>query len=333
MKHYFLKLSVLFLLSFLIACQNDKVNKEESGEETSVNVKAPKFNDQNAYNFVEKQVAFGPRVPGSKGHDSCAAFLEAQLKSNGAEVFVQKAEVTGGSGKKYNIKNIIGSFNPAATDRILLCAHWDTRAMADQDKERTKEPILGADDGGSGVGILLEIANLMAANPLKNIGVDIVFFDAEDQGESGTDQTGRTWCLGAQHWSKNPHQPNYKANFGILLDMVGARGAKFPKEGFSMKRAPFFVDRIWKTAAEQGFGDFFTNEEERQIIDDHVFVNEIRQIPTVDIIHLTKDSPTGFGSHWHTHKDNMDVISKSTLLAVGQTVTQVIYEEEEMAKK
>jgi hypothetical protein len=315
---------------FFVACETDKP-KDNDNKPVKIKVDAPKFNSDNAYKYIEQQLAFGPRVPGSKGHDSCAAWLETTLNSFGATVTVQKAEVSGGS-KKYNIKNIIASFNPSAAQRILLCAHWDTRSMADQDSERKNEPIPGADDGGSGVAVLMEIARTLGETKLKNIGVDIVLFDAEDQGDSGNNFKRESWCLGAQYWSKNPHIPNYKANFGVLLDMVGARGARFPKEGVSMKHASFYVDKIWNTAMEQGFSDFFQNREERQIVDDHLFVNEIRKIPTVDIIHLSQDSPTGFGSHWHTHKDNIDIISKSSLLAVGQTLLQVLFEEDAPVK-
>jgi glutaminyl-peptide cyclotransferase len=324
-------LALLFISFLLFACQNDKPKNDNGKQPEKVKVTAPKFNADNAYQHIEKQLAFGPRVPGTKAHDSCAAWLESKFKDFGATVIVQQAEVSGGS-KMYNIKNIIATYNPSASYRILLCAHWDTRAIADQDSERKAEPIPGADDGGSGVGVLLEIARIINEHKLLNIGVDIVLFDAEDQGESGNNSRRDTWCLGAQYWSKNPHVPNYKANFGVLLDMVGARGASFPKEGVSMKHAAYYVDKIWTTAWEQGYNDFFINEEERQIIDDHLYINEIRKIPTVDIIYLSKDSPTGFGSHWHTHNDNIDIISKTTLNAVGQTLLQVLYEEDVLVK-
>ncbi len=163
---------------------------------------------------------------------------------------------------------------------------------------------------------------------MKNIGIDIVLFDAEDQGGSGGGYVRESWCLGAQHWSKNPHVPNYKAEFGILLDMVGARGARFAKEGVSLKHASAYVQLVWETAWELQYSDFFVNEEERQIVDDHVFINEIRKIPTIDIINLPKNSETGFGDYWHTHRDNMDIISKSTLKAVGQTLLQVVYQKD-----
>jgi glutaminyl-peptide cyclotransferase len=325
-KIYHLTLVLLTTIFINISCNSEQTKVVDKPEKVKIN--APKFDPNNAYGHIEKQLSFGPRVPGTKAHDSCAAWLETQFNAAGATVIVQKASMQGAGSKNYNIKNIIASHNPSAAKRILLCAHWDTRAMADQDRERQKEPIPGADDGASGVGVLLEIMNVLKNNPLKNIGVDVVLFDAEDQGESGPNYGRETWCLGAQYWSKNPHVPNYKASFGVLLDMVGAGGARFPKEGVSMKHASFFVDKIWSIAAEQGFSDFFINEEERQIIDDHVFVNEFRQTPTVDIIFLTKDSPTGFGSHWHTHKDDINIINKTTLMAVGQTLVQVLFEED-----
>ena len=318
-------LIIAILGCFLSACQSDQpiINKEKEKPK----VESPKFNADNAFKNIEMQLSFGPRVPGTKGHDSCASWLETQFRSFGAEVIIQKTELQGAS-KSYKIKNIIAVYNPTATQRVLLCAHWDSREIADQDTERKNEPIPGADDGGSGVGVLLEIARILNENKLKNLGVDIVLFDAEDQGVSGGNGKRDSWCLGAQHWSKNPHVPNYKANFGILLDMVGARNARFPREGLSIKHASFFVDRIWKTAWALGYSDFFLNTEEGQIVDDHLYINEIRRIPTVDIIHLSPDSQTGFGAHWHTHKDNIDIIGKNTLLAVGQTLVQVLYEED-----
>lgn len=326
-KKSFLLVLIAFGIIFQ-SCNTDKPGHKGSGTKPDkIKVSAPKFNSDNAFQNIQKQLSFGPRVPGTDGHTKTAIWLEEQFKKFEATVTIQEAEVASSS-KIYNLKNIIASYNPSAAKRILLCAHWDTRAIADQDKERKNEPIPGADDGGSGVGVLLEIARVLHENSLTKIGVDIVLFDAEDQGDSGNNFRRESWCLGAQYWSKNPHIPNYKAEFGVLLDMVGARGARFPKEGLSMKHASYFVDRIWKTAWDIGYSDFFLNIQERQIVDDHLYVNEIRNIPTVDIIYLNPESPTGFGSHWHTHKDDIDVISKSTLDAVGQTLLQVLYEED-----
>jgi glutaminyl-peptide cyclotransferase len=230
-----------------------------------------------------------------------------------------------------NIKNIVASYNPDASKRILLCAHWDTRRVADQDTERTQEPILGADDGGSGVGVLLEIARVLNENPIK-IGVDIVLFDAEDQGESSTPTRPyrkETWCIGSQYWSKTPHKIGYKANFGILLDMIGSKGARFPKEGLSMKHAGIFVEKVWTEALNMGYSDLFVSNTAQQIVDDHLFINEIANIPTLDIINLpTNPGANGsFGHYWHTHKDNMDIIDQNTLNAVGNVLTHILYKE------
>jgi glutaminyl-peptide cyclotransferase len=317
-----------FTLLFFFSCDPEGPKDKPDPKPDPVKVEAPVFNQDNAYQFIEKQLSFGPRVPETPAHDSCAAWLVSKFKEFGAEVQIQEAEVYGHKGKTYKIKNIVAVFNPQAKSRVLLTAHWDTRAVADQDTERKEEPILGADDGGSGVGILLEMARVFGATPLKNTGIDIVLFDAEDQGGSGAGYVRESWCLGAQHWSKNPHVKGYTADFGVLLDMAGARGARFAKEGVSMKHASHVVQEIWETAWELQYSDFFVNVEERQIVDDHVFVNEIRKIPTVDIINLPENSPTGFGSYWHTHRDNMDIISKSTLKAVGQTLLQLIYQKD-----
>lgn len=327
MKNFFF-LAVLALL--FSGCKNETTGGKTPpvNPNTVSNVEAPAFDANRAYAFIEKQLAFGPRVPETPAHDSCAAWLSEQFTTFGTKVFVQKAEVYGFKGKSYNIKNIVASTNPDASKRILLCAHWDTRAVADQDTERKDEPIPGADDGGSGVAVLLEVAKVLHNNPLKNIGVDIVLFDAEDQGGSNAGYVRESWCLGAQYWSKQPHTENYKAEFGILLDMVGSSGARFAKEGVSLKHASFYVDKVWRTAWSLQFSDFFVDDEERQLVDDHVFVNEILKIPTIDIINLPASSPTGFGAYWHTHKDNIDIISKTTLKAVGQTLIQVLFNED-----
>ncbi len=309
----------------LFSCGNEKPKVTEDKDEV-VKAKAPEFNADSAFYFIEKQVSFGPRVPETAAHNSCILWLEQKFKEYSVDVFIQEGPKTNQT--KYRIRNLIVSFNKEAKDRILLCAHWDSRAMADQDKERKAEPILGADDGASGVGVLLEVARVLSSQPLKSTGVDIILFDVEDQGISGPAYEKDSWCVGAQYWSKNPHIPNYRARFGVLLDMVGAKAAHFPKEGVSLKHASYYVDKIWSTAWEIGYSDYFENKEERQIIDDHLYVNEIRQIPTVDIIYISDESPTGFGSHWHTHQDNLDIIGKNTLKAVGQTLIQVLYQED-----
>ena len=291
----------------------------------------PVFNADSAYAFVEQQVAFGPRVPGTKAHKACGDWMVRRLKDAGAEVVEQTGTVVSYSKERLPLRNIIGRFHPERSERILLLAHWDTRPFADKDDERSNEPIDGANDGGSGVGVLLEVARHIAAKE-HGPGVDILFTDVEDHGQpSGAmafdEGSIDTWCLGSQYWAKNPHVPSYKARFGILLDMVGAKEARFYQEALSMQYAPAIVRKVWKTGEALGHGDRFVQESKYFVgIDDHVPVNKMLRIPTIDIIEYDP-STQAFGPYWHTHDDSMDVIDRATLEAVGRTVLEVVWKE------
>ncbi|MBL7964212.1 MAG: M28 family peptidase [Flavobacteriales bacterium] len=293
----------------------------------------PEFNADSAYVLVEKQVAFGPRVPGTAAHRACADWLVQRLRAAGADTVIeQTGTVTIYNGNKLPLRNLIASWNVQARDRILLFAHYDTRPFADKDKERMNQPIDGANDGGSGVGVLLEIARHLAGKT-HGPGVDILFTDVEDHGQpsgaiGGVDENSSdTWCLGARYWAKNPHVPDYKARFGILLDMVGARDARFYKEAFSMRQAGHIVNKVWRTAAAIGHGDRFVDEVKFFVgIDDHVPVHDIRGVPAIDIIEYDPRT-NAFGPYWHTHADNMEVIDRETLRAVGRTVLEVVWKE------
>ena len=292
---------------------------------------APVFDDDSAYAFVKQQVDFGPRVPGTKAHQACADWMVARLKAAGAEVIEQTGSVTVYTGQKMPLRNIIARWKPDATDRILLLAHYDTRPYADKDNVRKNEPIDGANDGGSGVGVLLEIARHLATKE-HGPGVDILFTDVEDHGQpsgamSGDDNGIDTWALGAQYFAKNPHVPGYKARFGILLDMVGAKDAVFYREAISMQFAPAIVAKVWRTAAALGHGERFVQETKYFVgTDDHVPINRDLRIPTVDVIEFHEASGS-FHPSWHTHADNMDVIDRATLNAVGHTVLEVVWRE------
>ena len=294
-------------------------------------VAVPKFNRDSAFHFVQKQVDFGPRVPNTKSHLACKNWLTGQFEKYGLKVTVQPFKAKAYTGEVLNGFNIIAQYNPAAQKRILLAAHWDTRHIADSklNKEKRDQPIPGADDGGSGVGVLLEIARQLQNHP-ANIGVDFVLFDAEDHGnDASADPQPETWCLGSQHWAKNLVPPAYRPKYGILLDMVGARNTRFPKEGVSMKFAPHIVDKVWALGRQLGYDRFFVNETAGAVTDDHYFVNTIAKIPMIDIIGMPTPPGTNnsFGRHWHTHDDNMQVIDARTLRAVGQTLLAVIYRE------
>jgi len=291
----------------------------------------PVFNADSAYAFIERQVAFGPRVPGTAAHRACGDWLVEKLKGYGAEVVEQTGTVTVYTGQKMPLRNIIASWNPAAKERILLFAHWDTRPFADKDTERKKEPIDGANDGASGVGVLLEIARHLAGKE-HGPGIDMLFTDVEDYGQpSGTmgmdEKSVDTWALGAKHFAKNPHVPGYTARFGILLDMVGARDALFYREALSMRYAPAIVNKVWRTAEALGHGDRFISETRHFVgTDDHVPINEQLRIPSIDIIQYDP-ATQAFGPYWHTHADNMDIIDRETLQAVGRTVLEVVWNE------
>lgn len=289
---------------------------------------APDFNADTAYFFIEKQVAFGPRVPNSNAHSKCANYLASELKRFNWEVQIQEGKVTTFNKKVLDMKNIIGSYNPTYAKRILLFAHWDTRPFADKDTKDQNKPILGANDGASGVGVLLEIARQINITK-PNIGLDIIFFDAEDYGQpenSMTNHVPESWCLGSQYWAKNPHTPGYYAQFGILLDMVGAKDATFPMEGTSMHYASAIVQKVWKTAHTLGYQKYFINKQTGMTTDDHLYVNSILKIPSINIVHMNPFTEH-YGHFHHTHLDNMDIIDKETLKAVGETVLATIQKE------
>lgn len=292
---------------------------------------SPEFNSDSAYTYVDKQVAFGPRVPNTPQHTACADYLSAELKRFGADVQEQKMVVTAYDGTKLNARNIIGSYGLEKKNRVLLFAHWDTRPYSDQDPDPANhyKPLLGANDGASGIGVLLEIARVLQTQS-PNVGVDIIFFDAEDYGPPAfaeSEPPGDWWCLGSQYWAKNPHVPNYKAKYGILLDMVGAPNAIFAKELLSKQYANDIVEKVWSTASRLNYGSYFVGKDGSAITDDHLYVNKLRKIPSIDIIQFEAGTEHNFGAYWHTQKDDMSNISKETLKAVGQTVLEVIFKE------
>lgn len=319
------------LIFLMVGCKNEKPSEEKP----LINIKVPVFNADSSYTFVKKQVNFGPRVPNTPAHKNAGDYLIAEMKRNGASVITQPFEATTFDNQQLKLRNIIASFSPAKEKRILLAAHWDTRPFADKDSEKKDAPFDGANDGASGVGVLLEIARVLGANPLPDVGVDIILFDGEDWGEKNDDLTNYPlpegqeswWCLGSQYWAKHKHKPNYKAYYGILLDMVGAKRSHFFREGLSIERAPKIVDNVWNTAARLGYSDYFVKQNVGEITDDHQFINRMANIPTIDIVDY-RPGIGFFGDYHHSTKDNLELISKETLQAVGVTLLNVIYYEE-----
>ena len=312
---------MLLVLVILASCKPADQQKEKVVKPT---VPAPNFNADSAYFFVQEQVDFGPRVPNSSAHQAAGDRIIERLESYGAKVTVQSFEATTYDGVRLSLRNIMGSINPDAKKRILIAAHWDTRPWASKEPDDPKQPFDGANDGGSGVAVMLEIARaIQAFDSLPEVGLDLLFFDGEDWGEEGGGDSD-TWCLGSQYWSKN--KGRYAAYYGILLDMVGGKNAQFPYEGISKQYAKKILQKVWTEASLIGYGNYFVPRNEGQIADDHFYVNTIAKIPMIDIIHW-EPGPGYFGDWHHTTRDNMDIIDKNTLKAVGQTVLHVVYQE------
>lgn len=319
------------LLILSASCQRKAKQpvQETSPVQQAETVVTPDFNADSALAFVKAQTDFGPRVPGTKAHALCASYLENTLRRFTSTVYVQDFKTRVYNGSVLNGKNIVGSFQPEKKARIILCAHWDSRPYADHDPDPAQHnrSIDGANDGASGVGVLLEIARLLQADQ-PNVGIDIIFLDIEDYGPPQDSQVegNDNWGLGSQYWSKNPHIPGYFARYCILLDMVGTPDARFPQEGFSMYYAPDIVNKVWKVAQNLGYHNYFVNERGSYINDDHYYVNLLAKIPAIDIIHLDPNSPNGtFFEYWHTVGDTFDKIDKTTLGVVGDVVVNVIY--------
>jgi len=293
----------------------------------------PSFSADSAYRYVAEQMQFGARIPSTHGHQLCAAYLAHKLREFGAEVVVQHGQKINYAGQPQSIINIVGRYpGKLGKEAILLCAHYDTRPWSDEEEEYDQRflPVPGANDGASGVGVLLEIARqiqLAQNDSVSHSPVDIVFFDCEDMGTPDF-YTGQprenTWCLGSQLWSEEyaygyNHVGSEKYEFGILLDMVGAPGAVFPKEYYSMQGASNYVEKIWRGAAKLGYQHYFVSTTSYPIIDDHYYVSSVAGFPCVDIIHYDAAAHT-FPYWWHTLQDDMQNIDKNTLQAVGETV-------------
>jgi len=327
----------LFIASLVallfISCNGSNSSSTKASDTTQQTaiapVNTPKFNADSAFAYVKQQVDFGPRVPNTKSHIACANWMTGKLKEYADTVIVQSFQVRAFDGKVLNSRNIIASFHPELGNRIMLCAHWDTRPFADQDEERQNEPIDGANDGASGVGVLLEVARQLAISD-PQLGVDIVLFDVEDYGqpdESDFPKMEDSYCLGSQYWTKNLHQPNYRARYGILLDMVGSSNVQFNKEGTSMQYASDVVDKVWRIAAATGFGGNFIDQQRNGIIDDHYYINKELGFKVIDLIHFEDSAPSKFWKHWHTHEDTIDKIDKNSLYVTGQTLLEVLFRE------
>ena len=323
----------LLLILLLASCTGQTGKGIRPIADTIALSPCPRFSADSAMLYINEQCAFGPRVTGSDAAQRCGDYLVERFKALGAEVEEQTATVTIWDGSKLPARNIIARINPANPDRILLCAHWDCRPWADNDEDEANHhtPILAANDAASGVAVMLEICRLLQGNPVQ-VGIDLICFDAEDLGtpQWAEDRLGSsdTWCLGSRFWAERAKADGYKARYGILLDMVGGRGATFSREGISRQMAQPIVNLVWQLAGQIGYRQFFPLNDGGYITDDHVNVNEIAGIPCIDIIPYYREGPSSFGPTWHTIQDTPDNIDPNVLEAVGQTITQLIYNEQ-----
>ncbi|RZK49677.1 MAG: M28 family peptidase [Pedobacter sp.] len=326
-----------FIASSLFACIRPNSNtkdantganpaeSEHSYTDAVPALPAVEFNADSAYAFVKAQVDFGPRIPSTAAHAACANYLQQKLKSYGASVFVQTAPIKTYDGKTHQLKNIIAAIAPEKAKRILISAHWDTRPFSDQDPDHNnhEKTFDGANDGGSGVAVILEMARQIQLKQ-PEVGVDFILWDIEDYGNPNGDGNGKTsYCLGSQYWAKNMPVKGYKPLYAINLDMVGGENAQFTMEEYSRQFAPQVVDKVWGIAEQLGYNRFFLPVNSSAIMDDHYWMNKAG-IPTIDIIHF---SDAGFYSNWHTQFDNLAHIDKNALNAVGRVVMTAIYNE------
>lgn len=325
MKNSAIILTALFVV---LSCGGRKA----STAVTATAVEKPEFCADSAFSFIRQQTDFGPRVPNTEAQTKCAAWLMHQLARYGASTTLQGFESVAFDNTKLRCYNIIGSFNPDSPARIILCSHWDSRPWADNDPDPANwmKPVDAANDGASGVGVILEIARQMQKQA-PEIGVDCIFFDAEDWGPGESYQiqnSEKWWGLGTQYWAKHPHKEGYRARYAILLDMVGGKGAAFCREGYSIKYGKPVVDKVWNAAGKLGYGSIFLPVNGGYVTDDHYFINTMASIPAIDIVpYLPNCKESSFGPTWHTVSDNIDNIDKKVLEAVGKTLIEVIYNE------
>lgn len=333
-KSFISMFAMAFAVVLACSCASCKnaAKSAASAEPDTVALVGPAFSADSAYAFAEKQCSFGERTMNSKAHDLCGEWIASKFAEYGLKVEKQDAELTGWDGTKLRSRNIMARLHPERTTRLLLCAHWDSRPWADNDPDSTNwhKPVMAANDGASGVAVMLELARILSNDTTVKVGVDFVCFDAEDYGTpqwATAPDDGDTWALGAQYWAE--HLPNgYEARYGVLLDMVGGEGAHFYQEGVSKQYAGEIVNKVWNTASQIGYGSFFPMKDGGMITDDHVPVNEKAGIPCIDIIAFYPDcQQSSFGPTWHTVSDTMEHIDPNVLKAVGQTMVQVICSE------
>ena len=292
---------------------------QSNGTQAQSATSGPAFNADSAYALLAKQVAFGPRVPGTPGHAAQLQWMTAYLRARADTVVVQSFDQEVGDGT-VRLHNVFAQFQPENPNRVLLVAHWDTRPSADEDPDEAKrtQPIEGANDGASGVAVLLQLADMFAAEP-PPVGVDILLTDGEDYATEVGDYDNM--YLGANYFARNKPE-GYAPLYGILVDMVGDQNPRFEMEGNSLHYAREVVDRVWRVAEEIGYDNIFVRRTGMSITDDHVPLNAIGKIRTIDIIDMDYGPENAY---WHTQADVLANTSPRGLGAVGTVLATLIY--------
>ena len=282
------------------------------------------FDGDRAMEHLNYQCSFSPRFPGSEGHKRFADSLNIFLDNHADMSLVFKDTITNPLTKKQvEITNFHARFNPRSSNRIMILAHWDTREFADKDSNYNKIDLpapIGANDGASGIAILMTLAEMLSKSPLFNIGVDLLFLDAEDMGVYSKSDT---WALGAKSFSKHIKHPF--PIYAICLDMVGDKNQEFLIERFSYQYAPKIVDKVWKLANQLGY-DQFKYKLGQAIIDDHYVLYKHTGIPSINIIDF--EYPDNTTNYWHTIEDTPDKCSPKSLESVGTVIATLIYNED-----
>jgi len=297
----------LFLILIFLGCQSN----------------VPNFDEDNAFSYLVAQCDFGPRNPGSDGYFACLDYLITELDKSANEIILQDFSYQEQRyNKRYNLENIIARYNPDSEFQTVISAHWDTRPWADQEdlRQDRDQPIIGANDGASGVAILLELARIMGENP-PPIGVNLVFFDGEDLGVPGENAT---YCQGSRFFAKNLPIP--RPDEAINLDMVGDKQLVLPIERYSLEYHPKLVRHLWDRAKDMGL-DAFIGRVDYAIYDDHIPLNEIAGIPSIDLIDFKY--PNSYANFWHTLNDIPENCSEESLGQVGDLMVDYIYNREE----
>jgi peptidase M28-like protein len=269
---------------------------------------AKEFNGQTAFGYVERQMAFGPRIPGTPAHRAAGDWILSQLRTRADTVIVQEIPHAA-----LQLRNFFARFRPAATDRVLFLAHWDTRPHADQAQNLGQQrlPVPGANDGASGVAVLLGVADALKQRA-PALGVDLLFVDGEDYGNFADS----TDVLIGSRWFAAHQPPGYQPLFAVLFDMVGDKDLQIYQEGNSLAVAPEVVQRVWQAAADLGYARVFVPSARHTLTDDHVSLQRAG-IHAIDVVDF--DYP-----FWHTTEDTLDKVSAASLQIVGDVAVALV---------